>query len=435
MQLIRYGSLFLISIVLAKSALSTESIGNFESLLLFAGAVSFFWVTGIIQSVLPLFNNNNSFAGESSGSRTPELFNAFITLLSFSVLAAVMVILLGRPIADMAHVGYSRELSYFIAAFVLLQSPSALVEYIYLLHKETRKLVRYGWIVFAFQFIAVSATVLLNLSLNMVMSALVGSALIRFVWLIVILKRYSRFQFSWKFQLEHLKLGVPIIVSVFLSGSAQYVDGLIVTGYYDQSIFAVFRYGARELPLVALLAHALSSGMIPVFVENGLHKGLKQLKERSAGLAKWLFPLSLLLMLVSYFLFPLLYDERFIASAGIFNVYILVILTRLLFPQTVLLAYKKTSILMLASGFELLINVVLSLLLVQVYGLMGVAFATLIAYLFERIFLIVYVKVIMGIRVYQYTNLKMHLIWSAMLIITFIFIESLLKDTIVQLFS
>ncbi|MCD6346395.1 MAG: polysaccharide biosynthesis C-terminal domain-containing protein, partial [Bacteroidales bacterium] len=177
------------------------------------------------------------------------------------------------------------------------------------------------------------------------------------------------------------------------------------------------------------------NGIIPVFIENGLHEGLKQLKERSVRIANWLFPLTMGLMLVSYLLFPLLYAERFIVSAGVFNVYLLLIITRLLFPQTILLAYKKTSVLMLASGFELLVNVGLSLIFVQLFGLMGVAYATLAAYLLERIILVVYVRVILGIKLSQYTMIRKHLLWSGILIISFIIVEIFLKDAILLLFS
>ena len=434
-QLIRYGSLFLISIVLAKSALSTESIGKFESLLLFTGALTFFWVTGIIQSLLPLFKNSKSFEDQSSGKKSPEIFNAFISLMAFSLLGGLLVLLIGESIANLIDIKLGRNLSYFVAAFVIFQSPSALVEYIYLLNKEARKLVRYGWLVFGFQFLLVSTAALLNLPLNWVLTAFVGSAFLRFVYLLVVISEYSRIQFSWKFQVEHMKLGIPILVSVFLSGSAHYVDGFIIKAYYDESTFAVFRYGARELPLVALLAHALSNGIIPVFTEKGIHAGLKSLKERSTVLAKWLFPVTLFLILTSYLLFPLIYDERFIASAGIFNVYLLLILTRLLFPQAIFIALKKTKVLMLAAGFELLVNVGLSLIFVQYFGLLGVAFATLIAYSFERVFLMVYLRVILGIRVSQYTNIIRHLLWSLVVLLAFILVESFLKDAILSLFS
>jgi len=433
-QLIRYGALFAVGIVLAKSGLSTESIGNFESLLFLTGAVSFFWVTGIIQSLLPLYGKSKSLGDCTGESQSPELFNAFLMLMLFSLFAAGLVLLIGKWLSGFLNAELGQTMIYYLAAFVFFQSPASMVEYIYLLRKKPGLMIRYGWFAFGFQFLAVSLTALSGLGLHWVLIALVVSAFIRFIWLLGVLRKYSVFKFSKNFFKEHISLGLPIIVSVFLSGSAHYVDGLIITGYYDQAVFAVFRYGARELPLVALLAHALSNAMVPEIAQEGVVKGLKSLKHRSSELASWLFPLTLALILSSHVLFLLLYDERFIESATIFNIYLLVISTRLLFPQTLLIAFKKTNFLMLASGLELIMNISLSLIFIQFMGIRGVAYATLVAYLFERIVLIVYVKLILGLPISQYTNLRKHIVWSGILLIAFIFTELYLGDFLNQLF-
>ena len=433
-QLIRYGALFAMGIVLAKSNFSQESIGNFESLLFLTGAVSFFWVTGIIQSLLPLYNKSNSLGTGSDERRSPELFNAFLMLILFSIFAAGLVLLVGKWLSGFLNAELGQYLIYYVAAFVLFQSPSSLIEYIYLLKKKPRQMIRYGWLAFGFQFLSVSIAIVLELELKWVLLALVGSSLIRFIWLLVILRKYSEFKFSASFFKEHLSLGLPIVISVLLSGSAQYVDGLIITGYYDQAVFAVFRYGARELPLVALLAHALSSAMVPEIAQQGAVKGLKNLKNRSSELAAWLFPVTLALILSSHVLFLLLYEERFIESATIFNIYLLVISTRLLFPQTLLIAFKKTNFLMIASALELVMNIGLSLIFIQFMGIKGVAYATLVAYLFERIVLIVYVKLILGFPVSQYTNLRKHIIWTGVIVLAFIFTELYFGDVLNHLF-
>ncbi len=422
-QLIRYGSLFLISIALVKSSLDQHSIGNFETVLLLTGAVSFFWVTGIIQALLPLFQNSKSLTIPTDSKDAGEIFNAFISLLLFSLLAALVVIFVGEFISDLANRQLDFDLKYYVAVFVFLQSPSALVEYIYLLRKRTGRLVRYGWLMYGFQFLSVAIVALFGMSLEWILLALIGSAAVRFIWVCILVYKVSFLRFSLKFQKEHLTLGLPIIISVLLSGSALYVDGMIVLSYFDQGTLAIFRYGARELPLVALLAHALSTGIIPTFTQEGLHSGLQALKKRTKSLVKWLFPTTAILLLGSYFLFPLFYDEQYLASAGVFNVYLLLIITRLVFPQTVLIAYKKTRILMIAAALELVMNIGLSLLFVQWLGLPGIALATLLAYLFERLILILYVRVILGIHLVQYTPLKLHAIWSGIIVLLYLLVE------------
>ena len=67
-------------------------------------------------------------------------------------------------------------------------------------------------------------------------------------------------------------------------------------------------------------------------------------------------------------------------------------------------------------------------------GIRGVAYATLIAYLFERVALIVYVKLVLGLPVSQYTHIKKHLMWSGILLIAFVITELYLGDLLIQPF-
>ena len=71
---------------------------------------------------------------------------------------------------------------------------------------------------------------------------------------------------SVEFMKEHLYLGTPLILTSLISGSAQYTDGVIISAVYrDPAMFAWFRYGAKEFPLVLMLANGLSNAMLPEF--------------------------------------------------------------------------------------------------------------------------------------------------------------------------
>ena len=147
-------------------------------------------------------------------------------------------------------------------------------------------------------------------------------------------------------------------------------------------------------------------------------------------MASWMFPLTVGLLLSGYFLFPLVYGRSFLESAGVFNLYLLLITSRLLFPQTILLALKKTRIQLIASILELTLNVGLSLLLAQAWGIRGVALATVAAYAFERIFLMTYTRVILGIPVRQYVSVRPFLIWTLVLAGTYLLSEFVLYPLI-----
>jgi O-antigen/teichoic acid export membrane protein len=214
---------------------------------------------------------------------------------------------------------------------------------------------------------------------------------------------------------------------MLLSGSGQYIDGFIITSYFDDATFAVFRYGAREFPLVLLLANSFSSSMLPGFADpSGLKLNLEKIKVNSRKLGSWLFPLSGILMLATHQVFPLVFNASFSESATIFNIYLLLIVSRLLFPQTILIGLQKTRPILWASALEIALNVALSLWFVQFWGIAGVAFGTVCAYLFEKLLLIALVRKVCGFRIAEYLNLRQHVLYSVLLSATFVVIEFLI---------
>jgi len=443
-QLFRYGSVFLIGIVLPRAGLLPDQVGVFEAFLFFAGVVSYFWLTGLIQAFLPLASGSglepkgnmpdSAFEEKSAYRKTPtgfqitrqlsmEFFNSFILLLIFSVISALALLLASPMLGRLLGQELPPEMIWLVILYLVLFAPSTLVEYWYVITDQTKSLVRFGIIAYTLQIVLVGLPVVLGYGVPGAIWGMITAGSFRLIWLIVILARNREFRISWPFWGKYLSLGTPIILSVLLSGSAQYVNGFIVSIKFDPATFAIFRYGARELPLVALLAHALSNAMVPVISREGPAAGMKILRERSSRMASWMFPLSIVLVLSAYFIFPAVYTPNYLESAGVFNLFLLLITSRLLFPQTILIALKRTRILMIASFLELILNVGLSLVLVQIWGIRGVALATVIAYYFERAFLMTYARVAMGIPASHYMDIRRHLTWTAVLLAAFLLAE------------
>jgi O-antigen/teichoic acid export membrane protein len=438
-QLFRYGSVFLISIILPRAGLLPGQVGIFEAFLFFAGVVSYFWVTGLIQALLPLASTENVTSDKLQVTQSPspvtrhsslEFFNSFLLLFLFAVLSAGVLLLASPLLGRLLGQELPDGIVWLVILYLILFAPSTLVEYWYVITDQTKKLVRYGVIAFTLQILMVGIPVILGLGVKGAIWGMIAAGGFRMIWILVILFHNGDFRISFPFWKKYLSLGTPIIMSVLLSGSAQYVNGFIVSANFESGMFAIFRYGARELPLVALLAHALSNAIVPSITRDGPATGLKQLRERSSRMASWMFPLTIGLVLVAYFLFPAVYGKNFLESAGVFNLFLLLITSRLLFPQTVLIALKKTRILMTASLLELILNIGLSLLLVNIWGIRGVALATVIAYYFERAFLMTYTRQVVGIPASQYMDVKKHFTWSAILLLAYLCAELLIYPLI-----
>jgi hypothetical protein len=66
---------------------------------------------------------------------------------------------------------------------------------------------------------------------------------------------------------------------------------------------------------------------------------------------------------------------------------------------------------------------VLSFILVRFFGIAGIAFATFIAFLFEKMYLSVVVKKKLNVSVSEYIPVKIYSIYSASIIVIFVFAE------------
>lgn len=418
-QLLRFGAFFLTSIFFVKSHQPTGSIGSYEMFIFISSLLCSFWINGLIQSFLPLSKVNNTF-GKPGSEKSPELFNAFILISLLSLTAILILVFLRSPLS--VWLNHSEEIPFFklLLLYIFFSCPSNLIEYIYLLKNKPGWILRYGAISFTLQVLMVSLPAVLGYPMEYCVGGLVVISVLRYLWLIVLLKKYSKPDFSLSFIKEHVRYGAPLIVSALLASSAVYVDGLIVLDRYDPAAFAIFRYGAKEFPLVVLLANAFAMAMIPEFSgREKINESLKNLRKKSANMMHFLFPATLVLLFSSNWLYPIIFNQEFAESARVFNIYLLLISSRLVFPHPIIIGLKKNRVIMYASLAEFIANASLSLLFVRFWGIEGVAFATLIAYSLQKIIWIVYNKVKLKISPGQYIPLAPLGYYSLLMVIIF----------------
>ena len=153
----------IISIVFTKSHLTRSEIGAWEMFLFISGLISFFWVTGIIQSLLPLYHRHRTYrkTGDNGSGKSPEIFNAFLLLSFFSL----MVCAIGHALKSnfsVFHMSGNVPYLNLLLLYVLLSSPVCLIEYIYLLNNRSYRIFQYGLYTFGVQLIFVLAPILLG---------------------------------------------------------------------------------------------------------------------------------------------------------------------------------------------------------------------------------------------------------------------------------
>jgi O-antigen/teichoic acid export membrane protein len=236
---------------------------------------------------------------------------------------------------------------------------------------------------------------------------------------------------SWQFMKEHLYLGAPLILTTLISGSAQYTDGVIVSAVYrDPEWFAWFRYGAKEFPLALLLANGLSSAMLPEFsTRSRMKESLEKIKVKSRNLMHFLFPVTMVIMLFTRWFYPRIFNPDFQKSADVFLIYSLLVIPRLVFPQTILVGRRKTRITLIGAILELSLNIPLSLLMIKWgYNIVGVALSTFAVYVVGKLFLVGYVWIKMKIKPSEYIPLKIYAVYSVLMGVLFVLIDHRIID-------
>ena len=252
--------------------------------------------------------------------------------------------------------------------------------------------------------------------LHGVLAGLLGYAILGIVCILVIHKPFRdlRIRALWSLMWP---VTWPLMLYSLSTGLARSFDAWLVARYFDTTVFAVFRYGAREFPVVVAVAAGLSTAMIP---RLRTMEALSELRVRSIRLMHLCYPGVMVLMLCSTPLFVAIYGPEFRNSAYIFNIYLLLTLTQLIFPQSVVLARGGTRWLWYVSLAELTVNVVASLLLLSYFGLVGIAWGTLVAFIFEKILLLILVHKKYAIHFRDLMSFRIMMGYTFLLLLSFI---------------
>lgn len=424
-NILRFVTFLIISIVFTKIGLSKEQIGLFEISVFMASVATFFWVTGLIQAFLSIFRKNKAFGGQedSNFSKSPEIFNIYVLLIIFSVIVFFIGLAIQNNFSVFGIKGKAPLLNVTLW-YIFLSSPACLVEYIYMVQNKSGNTLSYAYITYTLQLASVLVPVLLGYDVVWALRGLVFVSIVRNIWLLTLIYNYAEIKISLPYMKEILILATPLIFSTLISGSAQYIDGLVISTHYSADGFAIFRYGAKELPFVVMLAAGLSSAMLTEFSsKEKVLESLDVLKRKSMRIMHSMYPLTIVMLLFAKPIYRFVFSEEFTRSADVFVVYLLAIVSRLVFPHTILIGLKKNKTILYVSILEVIVNLFLSLWFVKEYGVTGVAVATIGTYFLSKIVLVSYNYFKLGIKPKKYIPLRWYIFYSSVLLILFILID------------
>ncbi len=415
----RFGGMLFVSILLAKSylwlqnPLSTYDIGQYELFLFIAGFINFFWVNALVRGLLGFVDMTDQ---QNLNSNLVQVFYLFGFL---SMIFGIAFVLLQSFFKIFDNTGFTVLVGAVLYSF--FWTPSMMLEYCFVVRKQSLPLYLSGLITpFFFILFGISGAYATQ-SVDGVIVGTVLFAVLRFFATSAIVFKKGFYKVDTKWIKRFALFSLPLILSAVIAESGVYIDGIIVNSLFDNQTFAIFRYGARELPLNSILALGLSNAMIPMFSSTtNPNIELNELKNKTRRLLILLVPLSIVFLVFSNWLFEHVFNEDFTKSAIIFDVYLLLVIPRLLLPQTIIVGFKRNKLLIWVSIMEIVTNVVLSVWWGIIWGIFGVALATIVAFAVEKISMIYLTKKHIHIRPSQYIPLKTFAIFTVAIVSTFL---------------
>lgn len=408
-QVLRLGAVVLGGVLLARSPVGMEAVGQFEAML-FAGAVAaFFWANGLLQGVIPQYH---SLAAEE---RPVFLFQVFALFGLLSALvcgafwaarAALLPALTGLPLAA----GWGWFLLHLWAQLATLP-----LEHAYALRGRSRALLGWGVLSFGGYVAAVAFPAFSGWGLQGSVQALAALGLIRLLWCVVALRGVVRPSWRPLFWRRYMRFSTPLVLNLMVGQAIVLFDSWLVGWYYgDEAVFALYRYGSRELPLALALASGLSTALTARIASEPA-AGLAEMRREGVRLFHRVFPVSMALLVVSPWLFRTLFGPAFEPAAALFNIYLLLTISRVLLPNAIVLAYGHAHALLRVGLSELLLKVVTGFLFIHLWGLPGVAWSAVLSFFWEKMALTWYVRHRLGVAVGQWLDVRWFAVYSAAL--------------------
>jgi O-antigen/teichoic acid export membrane protein len=399
-QLMRVGSAVLSGILMAKMGLSLIDLGLWENLMFVASWVALLGVNGLLQSIAPLY------VPADATKRDALLRLVFWIFTGIGFIMAVLVQL---------SAWYKGELGYdnnWLSLYLLLHVPTLPLEIVWMLRQRASALISWGLWQFGGQMAVIFGAIYLDFGITGALIGMALMALLRLIYTLAILRPTQYLSEQRQLLSPYLQLSWPLMANAWVGQLIALFDAWWVQFYWSSAtIFAVFRYGSRELPIALALASALGVAMTPRLTVN-LGSGLAELRQRSLRMMHWLFLPTIIIAMSAYWWFPAVFNQELAAAIPLFQIYLLITISRVLLPNSILIALGDTRSIFYVGWIELGLKIVLAIIFTSIWGLAGVAWSMVLCCWLEKIALAGWLWYRHGIRPEQWLAVRWFIVYA-----------------------
>lgn len=406
--ILRQSAAIFTGILLAQAGFAVKDIGGYEYIFFYLSSISLFWLTGISSFYTARFHAINEI-------HLTKYLTQLIVLLS-TALSLIIIVLYSFNLISFLQ---NSLITYFLV-LLLLYIPSMFLDQILLVQKQAFRQFVYSSVFFVLQILAVSILWIGKFSFEYIYWIVCSISGLKFILLVYESKAYAMDGQLISFVKRIFPPLLPFLGYFLVSGFASISDGWIIKfRWHDDGMYAVYKYGARDLPIIGTLAIGLGTALLPNVSQN-ISLAMVQIKHRSARLMHFVYPIMIVMVAFSDRIFPFIFNVQFKETGLIFGIYAFVIGARFLYPQTLLSGLGYNKFLFYNSIVELAINIVVSLYLSQYIGLAGIAVGTVVAFYYDKLSAAYYLMKVKHINIADYTPLRIYLFYNTLLALIFV---------------
>ncbi len=293
------------------------------------------------------------------------------------------------------------------ALYAVLSSPSLMFESIFVTERKVGLLL-VGNIILAVLFASsVLSAALLFHSLTVVFISIAIIGAVKTLYLLVFLIRTRKFLFGRLSPILKAQLlyALPILVSGIAGTISKQVDRYLVSFFFTPDKFAIYAIGSKELPMIGVITGAASAVLFPVFSELGSGEGrgkfIEIWRNSVSKTGFFLLPLMVFLLFAANDFMSFFFGPKYIVSAGIFRIFLLLLPLRLAFYSQALLSLGKQKFYMYSAVAEMFLSGLASYFLLRLYGLEGAAVGKVLVTYIEVIVLVGMLTSLLGTNVVE----------------------------------
>jgi len=364
--------------------LSRAEYGNYEQV----------WL--VYNSFLPLIGYGLASSVYFHSAREDKrlVYSSAGILTAFvGIVSGIFLAILAPVIAELLNAQALTTYIRIFAVYAVVSSPSLIFESVFITEHRVGLLLVGNILMSALLAMVIFVSAVFYHSLTLIFMAIGFVGIVKSLYLFIYLFRQRKIAYSGLSPVMKAQLfyAVPIIVSSITGTLSRQVDRYLVTLFYSPDQFAIYTIGAKEIPMIAVITGSASEVLFPVFSELGSNEMVKKFveiwKNSISKTAVFLLPMMAFLFFATKDFMEFFFGEKYIPSAGIFRILLMLVPLRLAFYSSAMLSLGKQKLFMYSSIAELFLSGGISYVLIQAFGIEGAAVGKVLATYIQVTFL------------------------------------------------